>query len=231
MKIKFLLFSLLALGIAVIIPLFFRESLFFMVGSMHLGWLVSTVLLRLAVILFVAFFLHYLFKLLMSKRRIRFIWTFLIALLPGFGLSFIYPIYNIDYGMLSDDFKMTGKSYLDEKMTKQPLPEGYALYAFFTTTCPHCKEASERLGTNIRGGQEVAVNILFPSTPEDAQKFLAEHNGEAFNYGLIDSDSAFITISGGSFPSIFLVDNAGNTTHHWTGDELNYTTFDYLKSL
>lgn len=232
MKIKYLILAVLMLALSVIIPFFFRDLLFILVGSLKMGWLLANVLLRLAVILLFAFALQYTLKALLKERKLKFVWVFLIALLPGFGISFIYPIYNVDFGMLGDDFKLENKAYLDQKLTQMPASDAhFSLYAFFTTTCPHCMEASERLGTNIQGGQEVAVNILFPSTEGDAQKFLADHKGGQFNYGLIESDSAFIALSGGAFPSIFLLDANGNTTNHWIGDELNYTALDYLKSL
>ncbi|MBI3134697.1 MAG: hypothetical protein HYZ14_08505 [Bacteroidetes bacterium] len=232
MKSLSLLLLILALGLAVIIPFFFRDSLFFLVGSLKLGWLFSNIVLRLLVIVLFAVFLHHLLKLSLKQRKLKFIYSFLIAILPGFGLSFIYPIYNIDFGMLGDTFAMQNKPFVDEHLTSLPDSEGkYTIYGFFTTTCPHCMEASERLGTNIKGGQKVPVNILFPSTEEDAKKFLDNYQGENFNYGLIDNDSAFITISGGAFPSIFLLDPKGTTVNHWTGDELNYTALDYLKSL
>jgi len=231
MKIKSLIFALVAIVVAILLSMYFRESLFFLVGTLKFGWLISNILLRLLVIIFFAVFLHHVLKLILKQRTLKFGWVFLIALLPGFGLSFITPIYNVDFGKFNDDFKLVNKTHIDQYLKQQPDPANYSLYAFFTTTCPHCKEASERLGTNIESGQKIQVNILFPSTEEDAQKFLADHKGSKFNYGLIENDSVFIVTSGGAFPSVFLVDGQGTTVSHWTGDELNYTALDYLKSL
>lgn len=212
--------------------IFHNDILFFIVSKIGLSWLITSILIRILVIVFFAIAVHRLIKIFKRFRNAKFIYVLLICLLPGFGISFITPIYVTDYGDFSDDFKLNNITELENQTNSKLLPEtGYALVAFFSTTCPFCKEESKKLGTNIDAGQKITVNAIFPGTDEDTKKFLEENKGEKFNYFLLDNDPLFIDLSGGTFPSLFLIDSNGETIKHWQGDALNYSSLDYLKSL
>lgn len=229
---KRILFGLFFLAISIVIPFFFNDLLFFTVGSLHIGWVLGTILIRLAVIVFVFVALVQFFRLSEKTRRVRTWITFTLALLLGFGISFISPIYNVDYGNLHDDFSLADPTALEDSLSADIIPEkGHSVIAFFTTSCPHCMAASTKLGINLNAGQTTPVTAIFPGTESDATQFLQKNRGEKFNLQLMDNDDYFVKLSGGAFPSIFLIDSQGNTTCHWTGDELNYTSLDYLKSL
>lgn len=228
-----ILLVLVCFGLAFIIPFHFEKILIFSVSSIGLGWVLSTILIRVLVILLVSIALFKI-KALAGKKlqRIKSWMVVLIALVLGFGISFISPIYNVDYGSLSDDKKLENLDLLEAEIDYVTGTNSkYCLVAFFTTGCPHCKAASERLGVNIDAGQKTEVVAIFPGTQEDTDKFLKKHKGQKFNSRIINNDALFVGISGGAFPSMFLLDENGNTLNHWTGDELNYTALDYLKSL
>lgn len=229
---KNLFLAVLFLSISVLIPLVFENALVFLVTNLKLGWVFSSVILRLLVIVLFSISLFQFFKLNEKLSRLKFWLVLLIGLLPGFGVSFIAPIYVTDYGMLGDDLELKDLNELELAAGSPVLSaENYTLVAFFTTTCPHCQAASARIGYNIKGGQTVPVTAIFPGSEGDTHQFLEENNGKEFNALLINNDDLFLRISNGTFPSIFLVDKSGKTLNHWVGDELNYTGLDYLKSL
>ena len=231
MKAAKLILGLISLGLAFIIPLYFEQILFSLVGSIGLGWVMSTILLRLLVIILFAIFLKQVFNLFEITRKIKSYLVFIIALLPGFGISFIYPIYQLDYGMYNDGFQMENSQEFNKAVGEDVIIDGEkSLVVFFTTTCPHCMYACRKLSINREAGQNLQVNAIFPGNKNDTEEFLSNHNGLEFNWFLID-DSTFIKYSGGAFPSIFLMDEKGETEYHWTGDELNYSALDYLLGL
>jgi len=226
-----LFISVIFLASSIIIPFYFNPILIFLVTKIGFGWVVGTIVIRILVIFLFALFLHLLLKMILKTRQIKFIWIFLIALLPGFGISFISPIYSVDYGMFNDELKLENYQDLNAHLNSNILPEhGYSLCAFFTTSCPHCMNASEKLGINIDAGQSIPVNVFFPGSIDDAKMFLTKNNGEKFNMHLIDNDSLFVNLSGGAFPSIFVIDSKGKTKYHWTGDEMNYSALDWLRN-
>lgn len=227
-----ILFSVIFLAAAFITPLYFDSLLSGIVETTGLGWVFSTILIRLLVIIFLAISLRLIFSMFAKTKTLKVWLIFLIALLPGFGISFISPIYITDYGMLTDDMKLENIEVLEIEIGgKLILEDSYNLVAFFTTSCPHCKAASEKLGANIKGGQKIQVTAIFPGEEGDTHAFLEEHKGLDFTSYLIDHDDLFLDLSGGTFPSMFLLDKDGKTVYHWTGDQLNYTGLDYLKSL
>lgn len=226
-----IIMTLAFVGCSILIPLYFERILVSLVSSGTIGWVFGSILLRLIVILLFAIALKLVFPFFAKLKRINFFLVFLIAIIPGFGISFISPIYNTDYGMYSDDFVLTNPEDLNQVTGKEVYKTGeHTLVAFFTTTCPHCMAASIKLGANIQGGQQVKVQAFFPGTKEDTESFLNRFNGKDFNYYLVD-DSAFMVWSGGSFPSIFLINPDGSTAYHWTGDEMNYSALDYLRKV
>lgn len=229
-----IIIGLLALGIAFVIPFYFDEILYFTVRNIGLGWVLTTILIRLLVIIFVAISMKQFFKLSARLARVKGWVVFLIALVPGFGVSFISPIYNTDYGMMTDDLKLPDPGGLGEVLQANVIPdEGYSVCAFFTTNCPFCMMASRKLGANIDGGQTIPVYAIFPGTEEATNQFISDNDGADFNTLrlLTENDSLFLAYAGNSFPSIFLIDSKGETKYHWTGDEMNYTALDYLQSL
>jgi hypothetical protein len=228
-----ILIGILLLTLAFLIPVYYFNTLLaFFVGKVSLGWVLSTILVRLLVIILVLLALTSFKK---SSARLSKIkqWIVVAVAFPvGFGISFISPIYTVDYGMFNDGVQLQNLSALEQEMNGEVLTgEGSSLVAFFTSGCPHCMAASYRLGLNIESGQKVPVHAIFPGTEEDTKEFIENNNGSAFNVHRIQNDSLFIAISGGTFPSLFLLDKNGKTTHHWVGDELNYSALDYLKSL
>lgn len=217
---------------AILTPLNFNLILETIVVKMGLGWVFTTILIRLIVIILVALSLRLLTRAFQKTSKIK-TWILVAIAFPvGFGISFISPIYITDYGMLTDDMKLENIEALEIEIGgKLILEDSYNLVAFFTTSCPHCKAASEKLGANIKGGQKIPVTAIFPGEEGDTHTFLEEHKGQNFTSYLINHDDLFLDLSGGTFPSMFLLDKDGKTIYHWTGDQLNYTGLDYLKSL
>ena len=105
-----------------------------------------------------------------------------------------------------------------------------AIIAFFTTDCPHCQDASKKLGSAHAKGKTPQVFALFPGNLKDTERFNQENNGQNFITFMIDNDAFFGETAGGSFPSIFLVDKDGNTIMHWFGDTMNYTALDLIEN-
>ena len=227
-----ILLSLLALGIAVIIPVFFEELLALFVTKLSAGWVFSTIYIRILVIIFFAVFLNLLFSNFEKTRKIKFWVVFLIAIVPGFGLSFISPIYEGDYGYVQkEDLPQLNIEQLKEATQDQlEIEKEYEIIAFFTSTCPHCMSTSKKLGMNISAGQEIPVTAMFPGDKASAEGFLSANGGEAFTYFVIEGEP-FAMNAGGSFPSTFLVNKKGETVNHWRGDVLNYSALDHLLSL
>ncbi|MBK6952907.1 MAG: hypothetical protein IPH24_12915 [Crocinitomicaceae bacterium] len=226
---------LLAVGfmtLAIIAPLNFNFLLENIVVATGLGWVFTTILIRLLSIILVAISLRLLTRAFQKTSKIK-TWVCIAVAFPlGFGISFITPIYTTDYGMLTDDFTLENINALEHEIGGSVINEsGYSFVTFFTTTCPHCKAASEKIGINLENGQKVPVIAIFPGEEGDTKTFLEKHNGENFTTYRLNNDPLFIDISGGTFPSMFLLDKEGKTVYHWTGDQLNYTGLDYLKSL
>ncbi len=201
-----------------------------LIARAHLGWVSSTIITRLLVCLSFGRGIQLIFRVLLPKIR-SFI-PLIIGIVAGFGLSFISPIYESDYGdSKSDDLSIDheGLSNLTNG-TYQIKKEPY-LVAFFTTTCPHCKEASKRIGFMSQLNRMIPVVAIFPGSQEDSEKFITENNGQFFEYYVINNDEYFINNSDGRFPSVFLINEKGETMKHWFGDLLNYSALDYLESL
>ena len=227
-----ILVGIIFLVIAIFTPFYFEPILFFSVANIGIGWVITTILIRLIVIIFLFISLRQLFNLSPRLRKIKSWLVFVIALLPGFGISFIAPIYTTDYGIMNDELKLEDEVFFTEILPAAERPQnGYMLCAFFTTSCPHCMAAAERLGANIEAGQTIPVWTFFPGNKVDTDNFLAKHNGQKFNTKLFTSDSLFMACAGNAFPSIFLINAKNETEYHWTGDEMNYSALDYLKRL
>ncbi len=230
---KSILLSSISFLIALIIPFFFNEILLFVTENLGLGWVATTILIRLLVILFFILFLKFIFAAFSKTKHLKNWISILIGSVAGFFLCFaIVPIYSVDYGIFDDQIKLdkldelntaTGGTFVNENTP--------TLLAFVTTSCPFCKIACQKLGANVERGQSIKVDFIFPGTREDADIFLEENNGTSFNSHLIGDEQTFINYSGSSFPSIFILDTEGNTSYHWVGDQMNFSALDYLLSL
>lgn len=214
------------------IPIFYTELLEFSVVFLSAGWVFSTIYLRLLVIIFLAIALNILFSYSKRLRKIRFGVVFLIALLPGFGISFISPIYEDDYGITQNE----DPPILDIDLLKNEtggefkITGNYILVAFLSTNCGHCMALSRKLGINQKAGQTIPIHSFFPGEEEYSSDFLKSNNGQAFqSYNI--TDTAFISQAGSSFPSTYLIDKDGKTINHWRGDVINYSTLDYFLDL
>lgn len=229
---KFFL-GLIFLTICLLLPFNFERIVFFLVEHLGFGWVLSTIFIRFLVILSFALVLKIIASFNTRFRTIKFWLIFLIAIIPGFGISFISPIYRSDYGLVNDNFKLDNPKQLNYcfDQDNNDLNAGFKLYVFFTTTCPHCMMASEKLGINLATGQKVPIFAIFPGNDGDPKKFISDHNGANFNSCELNNDSLFLALTGASFPSIFLLNDQDSTLYHWTGDEMNYTALDYLLNL
>ena len=153
------------------------------------------------------------------------------CLLPGFGISFLHPIYNTDYGLYSDDLSLDYEAFKAETGELLEAENSAHLIAFFSTDCGHCKTASYLLGVNALAGQEINTYAIFNSDYETIVTFLDENEGDSFFAHNIGDFNTFLSFSEFEMPSIFLIDKEGNTTYHWTGDMFNYTALDYVLNL
>lgn len=233
MKITRIILFFVYIIVATLLSMYLNDVLFYMVASFHTGWLFSSIFIRLLVILLFALGLREIFSISTKLGRLKFVYIFLIALLPGFLLSFaLSPIYQYDYGNFGALQPFGDPAVLNEGTENKSflLDQEYNLIAFFTTDCPHCKLACQRISATTNGDEKLSVNLFFPGNEVDTKRFLTENNGLKFDYHLT-ADNVFMNFAGFAFPSIFLVDKTGKTILHWTGDELNYNALDYLSSL
>lgn len=210
----------------------FYDVLDFFVTYLKSGWVFGSIYIRFLVICFFAIGLHLLLSTIRKGKKMKFILTFLIALLPGFGISFITPVYDIDYGYYGDDLELIEMDSLEVFTNGAYHFSGErTVITFFTTVCPHCMSVSQKLGTNLQAGQEVSVVSFFPGTKEDTEFFLEQNNGQAFEMYLIDDKTNFTGAGGHVFPSVFVIGPDGSTEQHYTGDVVNYTALDHIYDL
>lgn len=97
------------------------------------------------------------------------------------------------------------------------------VYCFFLTECEFCKKASEVLETLHQKYPEIDIQIYFYCTAEYLPHALADKN-ITISASNIDNDS-FFKLAGNSFPVIILPNEDG-TISYWSGNDVNYTTFD-----
>lgn len=216
--ISFLLIILASLGVYFYYDLFYvlvKQSLF--------SWLGTDWFLRLSIIFLFAFSFFNLLSLVLKK--LNKIVLFVIALIIGFGISFINPVYVDDYGITQKtEFKLQD-DFIAEHITN----DGYVVAAFFTTTCPFCQAACYNFSINDKKGKQPKTIIFFPGTKEDSENFLKDADAN-FDYTLISDKKVFIDNSGHSFPSVYLLKDK-KVINHWVGAEINYSVLDYLASL
>ncbi|MCG8575852.1 MAG: hypothetical protein MI810_13275 [Flavobacteriales bacterium] len=225
-----LIIAVLSLSMCFVIPLFFNDLLEFFVTKLGSGWVFSTLFIRLLVVIMLTICLREIFSLWKKSRKIKVWIIFLIALLPGIGISMLHPVYVGDYGTPAantEEIELDITELSQATGNEFELGEGNHIIAFFTSTCPHCKATSNKLGINVEAGQKVPVTVFFPSLREDADRFLNENRGTKFDSYCI-SDQVFTNNAGNSFPITFLVDKDGKTLNYWRGDVISYNVLDDL---
>jgi hypothetical protein len=221
--------AFLFFALSILISYFLEDILSFFVVNLSSGWVFTTIYVRLLVIIAFAIFLNILFSMWKKTAKMKFWVVFLIALGPGFGISFISPIYQGDYGYTQNTvLNDLNISQLQSGTDNQfELSKGNQLIAFFTSGCPHCKNVSQKLGKNIEAGQEIPVYAFFPGPKENSDTFIVENGGEKFTHFNI-VDSIFMANAGVVYPSTYLVDENGKTINQWTGDVINFSTLDFF---
>ncbi len=230
MSTKNIVFSVVLALLAVSCALGFASLLILLVSKLGMNWTIASVIARLLVLVLVTLSFKAILPLIFPRRNVKLFYIFLIALLPGVALSFVHPIYVTDYGSFDDNMEFKGVESLEKDLASAyTFKQEPVILAFFTTDCNHCKAVCSKLAINAKSGQRLPVHAFFSGAPEDAKTFLAENKALEFNYHFIEEDSIYLTYSGYIFPSIFLLDEGGNTVKHWEGDVVNYTALDYLK--
>jgi len=196
-----------------------------------IGWVASTIITRTLVCLSFARGIQILLKTFLPKLNT--ILVFIGGLVVGFGVSFLTPIYQSDYGDFSTtDLTIDHKGLSEITNGKYQIKKEPYIVAFFTTNCPHCKEASKHLGFLSQQNKLPPIVAIFPGNKNNTEKFIAKHNGQTFErYRLEDNEEFFLDNSGAGFPSIFLINEKGETVKHWFGALLNYSALDYLGSI
>lgn len=219
--------AVLSLLSAIGIPLFYYKLVTFCVEDLSMGWVFSTIFLRVLVIILTAVFIKKTLSIFKRTREWRTIWSVLMALPIGFGISFIAPIYNSDYGDQSDEMILEATPLL-EISTDYERPEQRHLVAFFDTHCNHCLNVASKLSINQRAGQSIAINAFFSAQKSDIDMFIEDVKGDQFIIHELMNLGVFMDASGFELPSVFLLDRDGSTMKHWAGDVLNYSSLDYL---
>lgn len=224
--------AIVFLGLTFLIPFNYYTLVKFSVIELSAGWVFSTIYIRIVCIIFFIIGLKFMLSLFPKSSVMRFRYIFLIGLIPGFGISFITPIYNTDYGDLGDDLKLETVEVLSSYSEGAYDPGSKKhLVCFFSTDCGHCKNTAAKIGINQMAGQELEVHAFFANEQQDIEYFLENNNGSKFHAYQMGNAELFLGISGFELPSVFLVDENGKTLNHYKGDVVNYSTLDYLKDI
>ncbi len=218
--------AILFFGLSIFLSFNFTNSLNNLVARLPLGWVTSSIILRLFIC--IAFARGLVLFLKQIQPSFKAIYGYLIGIVLGFGVSFITPIYNTDYV----EFNTTPLTLDFETLQLQvnhsiQLNKKPAVVVFFSTSCPHCYATSKLLGTMANANKGPQIIALFPGTKEDTERFLKNNKGQNFKSIIIQNKSYFNDVTQGSVPSVFLVDKDGNTVKHWSG-ELSYPSLDYI---
>lgn len=223
--------AVIFLTLAFLIPFYYYDLVKFSVLNLNAGWVFSTFYLRFLCIVFFVIALRLIFSYFKRTRHMKFIYVFLIGLLPGFGISFITPIYKGEYGDKSDNMQLQTvqvlKGYAEGKY--DPGDKRH-LVCFFSTDCGHCKNTSAKIGINQLAGMEIEVHAFFANPPADVEYFINHNNGQQFHSYVMSNSDLFLSISGFQLPSVFLIDRDGSTMSHWASD-LNYNALDYIAEI
>jgi thiol-disulfide isomerase/thioredoxin len=218
--------AILFIIISVYLAFIFDKALSNMIIKLPFGWVLSSILLRI----FITFAFARGFQLIITsfKNKFNSFLGFLIGVPLGFIVSFITPIYNTDYSDLSSTNTLLNVEefnlHTNNSITSDGKPK---VVAFFTTSCPHCKIASQKIGSMTMANKSPMVYAVFPGTKKDTEVFIKQNKGQYFKSILLKDQNYFIKASEGAFPSVFLIDGNGKTIKHWVG-ELSYPALDYI---
>lgn len=231
-RILSLVLGIVFIGIAIYIAIYLTDVSKNLIEKLGFGWVMATIVARTLVCLSFGRGLQLIVQ--SFAPHIKGIIVFLIGFVLGFGFSFLSPIYQSDYGDFStvdniisvDHQGLTELTNGNYQIKNQPY-----ILVFFTSTCSHCKAASKNIGYLSQLGKMPPIIAVFPGNEENTRTFLNENNGQTFEYYRISDEQFFIENSGAAFPSIFLINEKGETMKHWFGELLNYSALDYLESV
>lgn len=228
-----LILALLFFATSVLVALNFEAVLDFFVVKMGLGWVYSSIFIRIIVTFLFIVGLDALFKVFKKTRSFRKRMAVLIGIVPGFFISFIiFPIYDIDYGLLDDNRQLKFFAELSDDTNKSYVhAENYELIAFLDVGCGHCEKALKKINSNFAAGQTIPVHLFFHNDTSDVNHFLEVNQSSHLNHHFMLSEGLFVKHAGIEFPSIYLINPKGETVYHWIGEKMNYTALDYLLSL
>lgn len=223
-----IIIGLAFIGIALLIGIQYYYTLFLFVTSFGAGWVFSSIFIRVLAMIFTIIGLNLIFKTFERSAKMKFGWTALIGAVVGFGISFITPIYNSDYGDFSDTETLNFEVLDSLAPNVISDTQQHKVISFFSTDCGHCKTTAFFLGINQEAGQNIPVYAFFNDYLENVESFLEENSGVNFKSHIIGDMNAFLHLSGAIFPSVFLLDENNQTVKHWSGDVVNYTALDHL---
>lgn len=221
--------SILCFGAAVSIPLLFDELLPLMVIYLNTGWVWGSLVLRLLVILLVILGTYLLLRRSARFSRVRLTSVALWAAVPGFCISFIRPIYDVDYGTWTDSEQLEDWSCLGAASEGLTQGDTSVLVAFLTTSCSHCRAVVQKMRDNLRAGQTIPVHAFFSEPAPRVEAFLTQNHATAIEQHHLPSKEHFLHCATFTFPSVFLLDSTGATVAHWKGDRISYSVLDYLR--
>ncbi|MFT5822833.1 MAG: hypothetical protein ACI8ZM_004090 [Crocinitomix sp.] len=225
--------ALLFFAASVFIALEYEAVVYFFVLKLGLGWVYSSIFIRIIVAFLFIIGLNSIFKIFKRTRTVKKWIVVLIGIVPGFFISFgISPIYDIDYGMLDDKLKLETFAELPNDTNDTYVHSGGSeLIAFLDVGCEHCKMALKKLNANVAAGQVIPIHLFFHNDSSDVLNFMGNNNEESITLHYLQNEGQFIEHAGFEFPSIFLMNPQSETNYHWVGDEMNYSALDYLLSL
>jgi hypothetical protein len=169
---------------SILISFEYEAVLYFFVLKIGLGWVYSSIYIRIIVAFLFIIGLNSIFKTFKKTSKIKKWVTILIGLVPGFFVSFIIsPIYDIDYGLLDDKLKLEQFADLSEDTNFSYVhTDSHELIAFLDVGCGHCEMALKKMNANFTAGQNVPINLFFHNDSADVNRFLDENNSHHLNH-------------------------------------------------
>lgn len=223
-----IIIAILLIGVAFYASYDFYSILYKLVYMFPLGWVASSILLRIIIAVALSRAFYLLAQLIGQKKS--FLVNVFISLggfILGVGISFITPIYTTDYAKRYSEATLDLNTLNKHIDTPIPLNNQAAVIIFFSEDCSHCQFTSEQLGMMASMGNTPPIHAIFKDSYERINQFLTEHNGLYFYPHQLNNIEMFVKLSDARLPSLFLVDKNGNTTMHWYG-ELSYFAMDEI---
>ncbi|MGB0390039.1 MAG: MauE/DoxX family redox-associated membrane protein [Salibacteraceae bacterium] len=150
-------------------------------------------------------------------------WVYPTVLVVSFVLPFVLNMISIK--QIKEDTAVYPYPFQAEFVEDQQLKdlgiiwdENEYLLAFFSSKCPHCKTAAQKLAIEERKFEFPKVKVFIKGTPESIDVFFKESNA-AFPYVIVESED-IIKFTKGSFPTFYLIKN-GKVHKKWIGDFSN----------